>query len=240
MRILASIREGTVTPSVKEYLDARTRPTPEEFEGTRLFPRRDETERFNLQKLDRIASKLHLFETVYSGEARALESLKKYAPIPDSLALKEGALIMLRQNDPQQRWVNGSIGHITRIQSHALSIELLNGRRVEIEKASFSLMDAEGDVIASAVNFPVSLAWASTIHKAQGATLDRMAVNLSQLWEPGQAYVALSRLRQGSDLSIEKWEARSIRVDPNVVGFYREIERAPVAGFAPQHQPHPS
>jgi ATP-dependent exoDNAse (exonuclease V) alpha subunit len=239
MQILAAVREGVVTPSVKEYLDARTRLTPAEFEGTRLFPRRDETERFNLQKLDGLGAKLHVFETIYAGEARALESLKKYAPIPDSLALKEGALVMLRQNDPQQRWVNGSTGHITRIQPHVLFIELLNGRRIEIEKASFSLMDAEGDVLASALNFPVSLAWASTIHKAQGATLDRMAVNLSQLWEPGQAYVALSRLRQGTDLSVEKWETRSIRVDPQVVAFYREIERLDVADFAPQHGAHP-
>jgi ATP-dependent exoDNAse (exonuclease V) alpha subunit len=139
------------------------------------------------------------------------------------LALKEGALVMLRQNDPQSRWVNGSTGHIVKIQPHRLQIELLNGRRIEIEKATFSMLDAEGEIAAAAVNFPLSLAWASTIHKAQGATLDRMAVSLAQLWEPGQAYVALSRLTRGADLFIEKWEARSIRVDADVVRFYRDM-----------------
>ncbi len=226
MRMLRYIRDGVVNSEVKDYLNARVGQPPEDFDGTRLFPRRDETERFNLMKLESLKGVVHKFDTIFSGEARALETLKKYAPIPDSLSLKEGALVMLRQNDPQQRWVNGSQGVVEKIQPHRLQIRLLNGRMIDIEKASFSLLDAEGEPVAAAVNFPVSLAWASTIHKAQGATLDRMAVNLSQLWEPGQAYVALSRLTSGADLCVEKWEARSIRVDPSVVEFYRKALEA--------------
>lgn len=241
MLILAAIREGIVSRDVKDYLDRHTRPTSDDFDGTRLFPRRDETERFNLRKLEELSADLHKFETIYSGDSRALETLKKYAPVPDMLALKEGALIMLRQNDPQQRWVNGSQGHVTRIRPDTLTIELLNGRWIEIEKASFSMLNADGDPVAVAVNFPISLAWASTIHKAQGATLDRMAVNLSQLWEPGQAYVALSRLRRGEDLSIERWEPRSIRVDQRVMSFYRSLRgistepTSPTGDSSPHH-----
>ena len=222
MKILSDVREGRVTPAVKAYLDSKiTAPSPD-FEGTRLFPRRDETERFNLSKLDALSGQAVRFETIYSGDARAVESLKKYSPLGDELFLKDNALVMLRQNDPQGRWVNGSTGHIRKIANNELKIELLNGRMIEIEKASFSLLDAEGIPTASATNFPVSLAWASTIHKSQGATLDKMMVNLSNLWEPGQAYVALSRLQQGSDLTIEKWDAKSIRVDPDVVAFYKD------------------
>lgn len=220
MKILSRIREGRVDADVKAYLDDKVGSTPQSFEGTCLFPRRDETERFNLKKLESLPGAVQRFETVYSGDSRALESLKKYAPIPDALFLKEGALVMLRQNDPLLRWVNGSQGTIEKIQPHRLQIVLLNGRRIEIEKATFSLLDAEGEVVAAALNFPISLAWASTIHKSQGSTLERMSVNLSQLWEPGQAYVALSRLTRGSDLYVEKWEPRSIRVDPMVVDFY--------------------
>jgi ATP-dependent DNA helicase PIF1 len=222
MRILSEIREGRVTPEVKAYLDSKTSAPPEDFDGTRLFPRREETERFNLSKLEELSTVAVRFETIYSGESRALETLRKYAPVPDVLVLKEGALVMLRQNDPQGRWVNGSTGHVEKIQSAKLQIRLLNGRLIEIEKATFSLLDSEGEVVAAAVNYPLTLAWASTIHKSQGATLDRMAVNLSQLWEPGQAYVALSRLTRGSDLCIERWDARSIRVDAQVVQFYKD------------------
>ena len=227
MRILSSVRNGEVTPEVTAYLNSKMIVTPDDFEGTRLFPRRDETERFNLRRLDEIEKPVHKFDTVYSGDARALETLKKYSPVADALLLKENALVMIRQNDPQNRWVNGSTGHVEKIAPNKIQIRLLNGRLAEIEKTSFSLLDAEGETIAAATNFPLSLAWASTIHKSQGATLDRMAVNLSQLWEPGQAYVALSRLTRGADLFVEKWEARSIKVDPNVVEFYKDAQSAP-------------
>jgi ATP-dependent DNA helicase PIF1 len=227
MQILAFVREGIVNSQVRTYLDSKLALDDSDFNGTRLFPRRDETERFNLRKLDELKAKNQRFETIYSGDARALASLKKYAPIPEELNLKEEALVMLRQNDPMGRWVNGSTGRIKVIQPNRLTIELLNGRKIEIEKASFALLDADGEPTASAVNFPVSLAWATTIHKAQGATLDRMRVNLANLWEPGQAYVALSRLTHGADLMIEKWDVRSIKIDPKVIQFYRQHTTGP-------------
>ncbi|MDX9731778.1 MAG: DEAD/DEAH box helicase [Bdellovibrionales bacterium] len=221
MRVLSKVRMGVVDEDVRDYLNARTGPVEVEFEGTRLFPRRDQTERFNEMRLADLPGEESKFETIASGNTKAIEALKKQAPIPDVLRLKEGALVMIRQNDPMGRWVNGSTGHVRRIQTGKLSIELLNGRRVELEKSSFSLMDGEGDTIAALTNFPVNLAWASTIHKAQGATLDRMAVDLSRLWEPGQAYVALSRLTSGDHLRVARWDPSSIRVDPQVIEFLR-------------------
>lgn len=221
MRILASVREGQVTPAVRDYLNSKVGEVGESFDGTRLFPRREQTDAYNMKKLDGLKGQLHLFETVYSGQARAVEQMKKLTPLPDVLAIKEQALVMLRQNDPSGRWVNGSTGHIEKIAPGVLKIRLLNGRKIEIEKTSFTMLDAEGSITAAATNYPISLAWASTIHKSQGATLDTMAVNLSQLWEPGQAYVALSRLTTGADLTIEKWEASSIKTDPRVTQFYR-------------------
>jgi ATP-dependent DNA helicase PIF1 len=223
MKVLNFVRDGVVNAEVREYLDSKIGQPEENFDGTRLFPRRDETDRFNLMRLERLQGAVHKFETIYSGDIKMIESLKKMSPVGDLLVLKEGALVMLRQNDPQQRWVNGSQGIVEKIQPHRIQIRLLNGRIIELEKTSFSLMNAEGETVASALNFPLSLAWASTIHKSQGATLDRMSVNLSRLWEPGQAYVALSRLTMGAELFIEKWEANSIRVDPVVVEFYRQL-----------------
>lgn len=221
MSVLAKIRGGIVDDQVTQYLNERTGDVETEFEGTRLFPRRDQTEKFNEMRLADLPGEEKKFETIQSGNARGIESLLKQAPIPQTLRLKEGALVMIRQNDPMGRWVNGSTGHVRRIQPSRLSIELLNGRKVEIDKATFSLLDGEGEIIAALVNFPVNLAWASTIHKAQGSTLDRLAVDLSRLWEPGQAYVALSRLTSGSELRIARWDPSSIRVDPQVVDFLK-------------------
>jgi ATP-dependent DNA helicase PIF1 len=221
MDVLSKIRQGVVDDDVTDYLNERTGPVDADFAGTRLFPRRDQTEMFNEARLAELPGEETKFETISSGNARGVETLLKQAPIPQTLRLKEGALVMIRQNDPMGRWVNGSTGHIRKIQPARLSIELLNGRKVEIDKATFSLLDGEGEIIAALVNFPVNLAWASTIHKAQGSTLDRLAVDLSRLWEPGQAYVALSRLTSGSELRIARWDPKSIRVDPQVIEFLK-------------------
>jgi ATP-dependent exoDNAse (exonuclease V) alpha subunit len=130
---------------------------------------------------------------------------------------------MLRQNDPQGRWVNGSLGHVKRFGRQDIEIKLSTGRSIELERSKFSLLDAEGNETAAARNFPLSLAYAVTIHKAQGATLDKMIVSLRNLWEPGQAYVALSRVRSSQGLSIDGWDARSIFADPQVTAFHARI-----------------
>jgi ATP-dependent DNA helicase PIF1 len=149
--------------------------------------------------------------------------LVKNAPIPKQLILKVGALVMIRQNDPQGRWFNGSLGHLTAMGQGLLKIRLLDGEYAEIEKVCFSSLDAEGKEIASATNFPVNLAYATTIHKAQGMTLDQVKVDLGALWEPGQAYVALSRAKSSTGLYLTRWSAQSIKSDPAVTEFNRRV-----------------
>ena len=95
-----------------------------------------------------------------------------------------------------------------------------------VEKEKFSYLNGDGEESAAAWNFPISLAWATTIHKAQGASLDRLVVDLSALWEPGQAYVALSRVRSGAGLIVENWNPKSIRVEPLVTQFYDSLTDA--------------
>ena len=83
-------------------------------------------------------------------------------------------------------------------------------------------MNADGEEMACATNFPVTLAYANTIHKVQGTTLDRIHVSLKGLWEPGQAYVALSRARSSQGITLIDWDENSIKSDDAVRGFYEE------------------
>ena len=144
------------------------------------------------------------------------------------MQLKRNALVMLRRNDVsgKMRYVNGSLGTLKRIEPELLTITLFTGEEVQIEKTTFAVLDGNGSEMAQAENFPVNLAWASTIHKSQGATLDAVFVDLSRLWEPGQAYVALSRVRSAKGVFIEHWNPRSIIAEPRVMEFYRGMERA--------------
>jgi hypothetical protein len=228
LEILNSVRQGRVDEEVAAYLDSHVidAAAQADFEGTRLFPLRETVERFNLTRLEEVAGPLYQFTTEYFGDERSIETLKKSGPVPDVLKLKAGAFVMMRQNDPAQRWVNGTLGQVESVNSAQgkLRITLVeSGYSVEVERVSFNLLDAEGTEIASARNFPVNLAYATTIHKSQGMTLDRILVDLRNLWEPGQAYVAMSRVKTGAGLALSGWSRSSIKMDPAVATFYREL-----------------
>lgn len=222
LEILNFVREGIVNDRVEAFLHEHTVPSTDTAEGTRLYPHRAQAEQYNLRRLESIRKKLYSFPTQYVGSEKYREAAGRAVPIPDTLLLKEGALIMMRKNDPSGglRFVNGSLGHIDSIREDALQISLLSGDQIEIGKEKFSYLDGDGIEVMAAWNFPVTLAWASTIHKAQGASLDRAIIDLHELWEPGQAYVALSRVRSGNGLMVERWSPSSIRAEPLVTAFY--------------------
>lgn len=222
LEVLNRVRLGDSGLEVKEFLDERSKAQPGDG-CTRLFSRREDVERFNLERLSALKSTAEKFETIYTGKTQDVENFKRNAPIPDVIQLKKEALVMLRQNDPESRYVNGSLGTVKEIAADLLTIKLLTGRTVEIKKVDFTLLSADGLPVVTARNFPVNLAWAMTIHKAQGTTVDRLRVDLRRLWEPGQAYVALSRCRSTEGLSVEGWNPQSIIADPEVRRFHAEM-----------------
>lgn len=222
--VLFDIRHGHVTERVTSFLNQRVRPHDLEDRSTRLFSKREPAAQFNLSELKKIKEPEHVFPTFFFGVEKSVEQLKKNLPIPDPLVLKKGCQVMFLQNDPQKRWVNGTRGCLIDVFKESVLVEKENGRDVEVEKVLFSMTNADGEVVASAMNFPLTLAYATTIHKSQGATMDSLWVNLSQLWEPGHAYVALSRLRTAEGLKLTGWKPNSIIVDQVVDKFYSELQ----------------
>ncbi len=236
LEILNFVREGIVNDRVHDFLHERTTPSGVGTDATRLYPHRAQAEQYNLRRLEASPKKLHTFPTTYIGSEKYLESAKKSMPIPETLLLKEGALVMMRKNDASGgfQYVNGSLGHIGAIGEESLFVELLTGETIEVGREQFSVLDGDGNEVMAAINFPVTLAWATTIHKAQGASLDRLIVDLHSLWEPGQAYVAMSRVRSGDGLMVERWSKSSIRAEPLVTAFYDAL-----ADQAKKYQPRP-
>jgi ATP-dependent DNA helicase PIF1 len=224
LNVLADIRQGRLTEAAKEFLQEHTKPHDEDHPGTRLFPKRDQAEEYNQRKLAEINEDEHLIDSIYLGEQKYVEILGKSAPVPALLKLKVGCRILFLKNDPQKRWVNGTRGVLTEYYPDYLVVRKEGGREVKVEKFSFSLLDADGNVKASVIQFPVNLAYATTIHKSQGATLDELWCDLGALWEPGHAYVALSRLRDPSGLHIVRWSPRSFVTDPAVTNFYEKCQ----------------
>ncbi len=223
LKVLSDVRDGKVTPLVKDFLEEHTQHHDEDHPGTRLFPRRDLSENYNQKKLAEISETEYVVDSIYMGEQRYIDILGKSAPVPAQLKLKVGCRILFLKNDPQKKYVNGTRGTLVHYESDHLIVRKETGREIKVEKISFSLLDADGNVKASVIQYPVNLAYATTIHKSQGATLDELWCDLGSLWEPGHAYVALSRLREPSGLHIVRWSQRSIIVDPAVQKFYQNL-----------------
>lgn len=228
--VLNKVRIGVVDNEVREFLQKRTRQNSD-TNILRLFSRKENTEKYNLERLAELPHPLESFKTLYKGDEFAINIYGKNLPIPNNLQLKIDAFVMLRTNDPEGRWVNGSLGVITAINRYENEPNLdsvhvcleHSGRTVRIERVAFECLDKDGEVVLTAVNFPMTLAWASTIHKAQGITVDRLTTDIRKLWEPGQAYVALSRCKSADGLFLEGWNPSAIFADKQVIAFYREI-----------------
>ena len=158
-------------------------------------------------------------------------------PVPLNLVLKKGAQVMFTKNDQNKRWVNGTIGKIVglgrntvnvRIEDEALC-ETLQVKPATWEKYRYEYDPTEDRIVARVVGrytqLPLMLAWAVTIHKAQGKTLDRVFVDLgNRAFAPGQVYVALSRVRSLQDLRLARpIREQEVRCDPEVARFYSQL-----------------
>ncbi len=223
--VLSDVRHGLTSPRVRDFLNEHVREHDEDHPGTRLFGKKIYAEKFNQKKLDEISEEEVTIDSIYFGSEKHVEILMKSAPVSVKLVLKLGCRVMFLQNDPQKRWVNGTRGVVTDIAADKIIVRKDNGREVQVDKVSFALQDAEGNIMASVIQFPLTLAYATTIHKSQGATLEDLWCDLSALWEPGHAYVALSRLRTSQGLHLIGWSPRSIIVDPKVLDFYKRMEK---------------
>lgn len=203
--VLEAIRAGTIDEYELNFLNQRLNQQPSEGDGvvTNLHTSNLDVDRVNGLSLAKINQPLENFLMTGSGNRYGLEALKKTVLAPEQLDLKLGAEVMAIKNDPKMRFVNGSLGKVidfARKSGIKLPVVQFNsGREVIIEPDSWEL--TENDVkIASVTQLPLRLAYAITVHKAQGMTLDKARVNLAKAFTPGMGYVALSRVRRLEDL----------------------------------------
>jgi len=233
--MLNAVRHNGVTAEIAERLNAvGARPAPNDGTITLATTNRAVT-RINATELARLPGKVLTAKAEISGEFGG----RSY-PADDALDLKVGAQVMFLRNDTQeggtQRWVNGSVGTVTKIAS-TVWVEI-DGRDYEVKPAvwekfkySYSARTKalRKDVIAEFTQFPLRLAWAVTIHKSQGKTYDRAIIDLgSRSFAPGQTYVALSRISSLDGLYLSRpLRPSDIIVDDNVVRFMSRVQPIP-------------
>lgn len=225
--VLNAIRDGEASEDELKVLNARVRPIRTLNEGEPyviLTPTNAAARRINAAYLDALPGDLHRFDASVSGDFNA-----NVQPADASLELKTGAKVMMLRNDPDRRWVNGSVARISRIEGKRIFITL-DGREHEIEPVSWEhrryAYDQAAEKIVESVagtfkQFPLRLAWALTIHKAQGLTLDNVYIDLGRgTFAHGQTYVALSRCRSLEGLALARpLQPSDIIFNPAVLGY---------------------
>jgi ATP-dependent exoDNAse (exonuclease V) alpha subunit len=160
-----------------------------------------------------------------SGDEKYHESLKKHCLSPETLILKVGARVIFTRNDIEYRWVNGTQGEVTEVNEGEVKVRIYsNDEEVYVEKASWEQATGYGKnkkVLASIHQLPLRLAWAITIHKSQGMTLDRAVIDVSHVFATGQAYVAISRVRSLAGVYLQgKLTKGFLKIDEQVKDFY--------------------
>jgi hypothetical protein len=161
------------------------------------------------------------------GKDFIVDNLVKNCLSPYKLELKKGAKVMCTKNNPEKGFVNGSIGEVVKFSSTTtfpiirFTSEKGYVREIEIEPMEWSVDDG-GKKVATIKQIPLRLAWAMTIHKSQGMSLDEAMMDISQVFEYGQGYVALSRVRTLAGLHLIGYNDMALKVHPEVLG--KDIE----------------
>lgn len=226
IEILNNVRYGICDSQTEEFFNQKELDDLNAFDGTILFGHRRKVDQFNQQKLEEISGSTFIYETEVSLKRKSTlteEKVLQMSPLPISLYLKKEALVMIRKNHPDGLYVNGTLGHVRALTPESVSVKTFDGETFVFAKDEFDILNADGEVSATIRNMPLSLAWASTIHKAQGASIDKVCVDLSGIWEPGQAYVALSRAKSSEGLYVNHWHSKYIKAHPTVVDFYKQL-----------------
>jgi len=204
----------------------------------RIFCKNIDVTRINQLELDKIQGQEYTFFAYDSGSEHHIKFLDKNCKAPTNLKLKIGAQVMLLTNvDVDLGLVNGSIGVVERVGSGTVGtgyVDVLfaNGQRHSITKSKWEIKEDELGIdgkirsksIAKREQIPLCLAWATTVHKSQGSTINRAEVDVSEAFTAGQVYVALSRVRDLESLSVKPFNVSRIMVNEECLEFYQKME----------------
>ena len=224
--MLNKIRAGKTTKKIRRLLDSclipKERVYDARLQGTRVFPRNVQVDKYNNTKFNELNTPISTYNAIFSGDRWARDRLEVSSPVPAKLRLRVGAVVLIRKNNMIEGYVNGTSGTVTSLDNSSVTVELTKGGKVIILKTTYEYL-YRNSVVATMTQFPLCLGWALTGHKVQGATLDRAVVDLSSLWDSGQFYTMLSRVRSLDHIHLSGWDLASIKVAKKVQKFHESI-----------------
>ncbi len=224
--ILNTIRGNCMEQKHIEQLQSRVGATLKSgIKATRLYTHNVNVDNINSIELSNVVSNEKFFHMTSTGPEPLVEILKKSCLAHEGLKLKIGAEVMCIKNNFEEGYVNGSRGKVVGfVDGHGNPIvQLYNGKKI-ILKPELWAIEENGKVKASVSQIPLRLAWAITIHKSQGMSLDNAEIDLRNSFTYGMGYVALSRVRTLEGISLVGFNAESLRVDPIILEFDQDLK----------------
>ncbi len=226
LRVLNDIRNSDVTEMTVEYLSERLdRDTKGYTKPTRLFTHNADVDAINQKHLDELEGEGQEFLMNWRGSFGLTEVLKKSCLAPQTLILKKGAQVMFVKNNYEVGYVNGTLGEVINFDKDGFPVvRTFDGAEIVVTRASWEVKEEEKELAAIA-QLPLRLAWAITVHKSQGMSLDAAEVDLSRSFIPGMGYVALSRVRSLQGLKLMGMNQMALQVNQEVAEMDREFIR---------------
>ncbi len=220
--ILNEIRSGSVSAGATERLNASMEKKingsseKELSEGsTRLYTHNIDVDRVNQDQLKGLEGRTKTFDSKLKGNLKLGETISKSIMAPPVLQLKEEAKVMFVKNNYEKGYLNGSMGKVIRFDKEGIPlVRLTNGMNLKAEPEEWRVEDETGKLLVSYTQVPLRLAWAITVHKSQGMTLDSAVMDLGKTFERGQGYVALSRVKSLDGLKLLGLNDTALQVDP--------------------------
>lgn len=224
INILNSIRLGNVPPEIAEKLLATSKQKIEQYGilATRLCSHTHEANVINESKLNELTGEEKVYDA-QDSDPTSSKQLDQQTSVPGKLLLKIGAQVMLLKNiSIMTGLVNGARGVVTKFRD---GLPVVRFRNIEyIAKHERWLIKSPSGATLIRKQVPLRLAWAFSIHKSQGLTLDCVEMSLTRVFEAGQAYVALSRAQSLETLRVLDFKASQVWANPDVLKFYRNFK----------------
>lgn len=226
---LNNFREGRISKAVADTLTQRVKMFVDR-RVVRLMTHNAQVDKWNAYQIGEIDSPEVTYEAEFTGADHEAEFLAKNSITPACLTIKRGARVMATSNmevqdeedkEKKHTVVNGLCGTVVDMGPDSVWVAFDNGETVNIPKRS-AQFDPQREDSATMTQIPLRPAYALTIHKSQGLTLDRAHIDIRAAREPGQAYVALSRLRSISGLYLKDW-IKGVHVSEAAINFYKKL-----------------
>jgi ATP-dependent exoDNAse (exonuclease V) alpha subunit len=223
--ILNAIRQARVDNFVISNLQARRNVRLTDKEVTKLYSHNVDVDTENIKELNRLPGKEMDYRMKASGVSAIVKLLKSGCLAPEILTVKKGAKVMFVKNNFEKGYVNGTLGKVVGFDDRKYPIvATFDGQEISALPETWDV-EENGKILAKITQVPLRLAWAITIHKSQGMTLDAAEINLAEAFEKGMGYVALSRVRSLNGIKLIDFNEMALQVHPEILAYDKELQQ---------------